>query len=99
MRIDLLYIFVFRITSRPSVALRFILWGASCFKALSCSLSRCFFIPFSIVINSFWEEGAGLCASHAFVCFERVSFCSFSPPLGVWGWLQFVIVALPGLSY
>ena len=36
---------------------------------------------------------------HLFVCFERVSFCHFSLPLGVEGWLRFVIVALPGLFY
>ena len=33
---------------------------------------------------------------HLFVCFVRVSLCHFSPPLGVGGWLRFVIVALPG---
>ena len=32
------------------------------------SLSSCFVIPFSIVISSLGEEGAGLCASRAFVC-------------------------------
>ena len=36
---------------------------------------------------------------HLFVCFVRVSFCHFSLLLGVGGWLQFVIVALPGLFY
>ena len=43
---------------------------------------------------------AGLRASHVFVCafvFARVCFCPFSLPLGVGGWLRFVIVALPGL--
>ena len=35
---------------------------------------------------------------HLFVCFVCVSFCHFSP-LGVGGWLRFVIVALPGLFY
>ena len=42
------------------VALWFILWGASCFKVFPCSLSSCFIIPFSIVITSLGEEGAGL---------------------------------------
>ena len=37
---------------------------------------------FSIVITSLAEEGAGLCASRAFVCFVRISFCPFSLPLG-----------------
>ena len=34
-----------------------------------------------------------------FVCFVCVSFYHFSFPLGVGGWLRFVIVALPGLFY
>ena len=36
---------------------------------------------------------------HLFVCFVRVSFCHFSLPLGVGGWLRFVTVALPGFFY
>ena len=38
---------------------------------------------------------------HLFVClfFARVSSCPLSLPLGVDGWLQFVIVAFPGLFY
>ena len=36
---------------------------------------------------------------HLFVCFARVGFVLFSLPLGVEGWLRFVIVALPGLFY
>ena len=51
------------------------------------------------MITSLGEEGDGLCASRAFVCFVRVSFCHFSLPLGVGGWLRFVIVALPGLFF
>ena len=35
---------------------------------------------------------------HLFVCFARFSFCPFSLPLGVGGWLRLVIVVLPGLS-
>ena len=86
------------------VALWFILRCASCFKDFPCSLSSCFFIPFSIVITSLGEEGAALCSSRAFVCFVHVSFFfffffPFSPPLGVGDWLRFVIVALPGLFY
>ena len=58
------------------MALWFILRGASCFKVFPCSLSSCFVIPFSIVITSLGEEGAGLIASRAFlVCFVRVIFC------------------------
>ena len=41
--------------------------GASCFKVLPYSLSSRSFTPFSIVITSLGEEGAGLCASCAFV--------------------------------
>ena len=36
---------------------------------------------------------------HLFVCFVRVIFCHFSLPLGVGGWLRFVIVALPEFFY
>ena len=36
---------------------------------------------------------------HLFVWFVRVSFYRFSLPLGVGGWLRFVIVAPPGLFY
>ena len=60
------------------VALWFILRSASCFKVVPCSLSSCFVIPFSIVITSLGEEGAGLCASRAFVClFCTCYFLSF----------------------
>ena len=67
------------------VTLWFVLRGASCFKVLPCSLSSWFFIPFSIVITSLGEEGAGLCAARAFVCFARVKYCPFFLPLGVGG--------------
>ena len=50
------------------MALWFILRDASCFKVVTCSFPSCFVIPFSIVIDSLGEEGAGLCASRAFVC-------------------------------
>ena len=36
---------------------------------------------------------------HLLVCFVCVGFCHFSLPLGVGGWLRFVIVALPELFY
>ena len=36
---------------------------------------------------------------HLFVCYVRVSFCHFSYPIGVGGWLQFLTVVLPGLFY
>ena len=35
---------------------------------------------------------------HLFVCFVCVGFCHFSLPLGVGGWLRFVIVALLDFS-
>ena len=47
--------------------------GRSYFKVFPCSLSLCFSIPFSILITSLREKGAGLCASRAFVCFVRLS--------------------------
>ena len=50
------------------VALWFILRGASCFKVFPCSLSSSFVIPFSILITSLGDEGAGLCDSRAFIC-------------------------------
>ena len=74
------------------VALCFILRDSSCFKVFPCSLSSCFVIPVST-----GEEGAGLCASRACVCFVRVSFCHFSLPPGVGGWLRYLIVAFPGI--
>ena len=43
-------------------------------------------------------EGTGLCASRAFALYLLV-FVIFSLPLGVDGWLRFVIVALPGLFF
>ena len=58
----------------------------------------CFF--FSVLITSLREEGAGLCASRTFVClFCACMFCPFSLPLGVEGWLRFVIVAYSGPFY
>ena len=36
---------------------------------------------------------------HLFVCFVRVGFFRSSLPLGVGGWLRFVVVALPELLY
>ena len=56
------------------VVVWFILLGVSCFKVFPLSLSSCFVSHFSIVIISLGEEGAGLCASRAFVCF----FCMYS---------------------
>ena len=51
-----------------------------------------------IMVTSLGEESAGLCASHGLIwSFARVNFCPFSLPLGVSGWLRFVIEALPGV--
>ena len=67
----------------------------------------CFFLLYLLTlgakqfITSLGEEGAGLCASRAFVCFlfffalKVLVFVLLL--LGVGGWLRFVIVALPGL--
>ena len=60
--------------------------------------SRCGIVASSL--PSLGEEGACVCASHAFVClFERVCFCPFSHILGIGDWLRFLIVALPGPFY
>ena len=82
------------------VALWFILRDATCFKFFPCSLSSCFFIPFSIVFTSLGKrELVCVLLVHLFVCFVRVNFCHFSFPFDFGGWLRFVIVALPGLFY
>ena len=71
-------------------------------NVLKCSRVLCprFSVCFSILITSLGEENAGLCASRTlFVCFVRVlSVCPFSLPLGVEGWLRFMIVAYLDLS-
>ena len=64
------------------------------YLVLFCS---CVFSPFSIAITSLEEEIANLSAFRTFVRFVLVWFCRFPLPLGVWGGLRFVIVALPGL--
>ena len=54
------------------------------------------------MITSLGKEGlVFVLLMHMFVCFVLVSFviCHFSLPLGVGGWLRFVIVAIPGLFY
>ena len=66
------------------------------------SLALCYFVlvifsPFSIVIILLGEERANLKAFRTFVRFAFVWFCLFPLPLGVWGGLRLVIVALPGL--
>ena len=66
------------------------------------SLALCYFILvffslFSIVITSLGEDRANLRAFLTFVQFAVVWFCLFPLPLGVWGGLQLVTVALPGL--
>ena len=68
-------------------------------KKYSRAICPRFSVCFSILITSLGEEGAGLCASSTFVCFARICFCHFSLPLGVEGWLQFVIVAYHGPLY
>ena len=57
----------------------FVCFDVSCLKVFPCSLSLCFVIPFSNVITSLGEEGAGLFASRALivVCFVRVRFFHF----------------------
>ena len=82
--------------------------GDSYFIVLQCSLSSCFFLPFSTVINLLGEEGAGLYASRSFVLYVLVSFFFFFffvfflflfLLVSAGGWLLFVIVALSGHFY
>ena len=42
-----------------------------------------FFSHFSIVITFLGEDRAGLCASRAFVCFQRVGLCLLHLSLGI----------------
>ena len=56
-----------------------------------------FLSPFSIAITSLGEERANLSAFRTFVRSVLVWICWFPLPLGVWEWVRFVIVALPGL--
>ena len=45
---------------------------------LPCSLSMCFFCPFSILITLLGEEGAGLCAYRDLVVsYAHVNLCHF----------------------
>ena len=63
-----------------------------------CHFVLVFFSPFSIAITSLGKERTSLSAFRTFVRFGLVWICRFPLPLGVWGGLRFVIVALPGLS-
>ena len=62
-----------------------------------CHFVLVFFSPFCIAITSLGEERANLSVFRTFVRFVLVWICRFPLPLGVWEWLRFVIVALPGL--
>ena len=79
------------------VALWFILRGDLLYVSM-CHFVLVFFSPFSIAITSLGEERANLSALRTVVRFVLVWICRFPLPLGVWEGLQFVIVALPGLS-
>ena len=72
------------------------------FNVLKSSRALCprFSVWFSILIAPLGgEEAVFVLLVHLFVCFARVCFCPFSLPLGVEGWLRFVIVAYPGPVY
>ena len=62
-----------------------------------CHFVLVFFSPFSIAVTSLGEERAYLSAFRTFGRFERVWFCLYPIPLGVWEGLRFAIVTLPGL--
>ena len=72
------------------VALWFILWG-DLFYVLPCVIMFLCFSVLTIV------ERAIPGVFRTFVRFALVWFCLFPLPLGVWDWLRFVLVALPGL--
>ena len=61
-----------------------------------CCFVLVFFGPCSVAITLLGEKRANLSAFRTFFFFRFafVWFCLF--PFGVWKWLQFVIVALPG---
>ena len=62
------------------------------------SLLSCFSVLFRIMIFYLGKtELVYILLIHVFVYFACVTLCLFSLPLGVMDWLQFVIVALPGL--
>ena len=63
-----------------------------------CHFVLVFFSPFSTVITSLGEERANLSVFCTFVRFVLVWTCRFPLLLDVWEELEFVIVALPGLS-
>ena len=79
------------------VVLWFLLHGIRIMSSFaSCSH---FSVPWSIAITVLNVERAGLYASRACVCLSCMRcFMSFSLPLGVFGWLRLVIVALLWLS-
>ena len=76
---------------------------------LPCSLSMCFFCPFSILIALFGGRGrfgwggvggASLCLSCICLLAVRALICAtFSVPPGVVGWLRLLLMALCGLFY
>ena len=76
------------------------LQGASCL-VLPCSLSSWFFS----ILLALWSLRLGkreliyVLQVHVFVYLARVIYCPFSLPLGVGGWLQLLIVVLPGVFY
>ena len=61
--------------------------------------SRALCPRFTVCFSTLGEEGASLVLLvHLFVCFCACMFLSFFLPLGVEGWLRFVIMAYPDLS-
>ena len=62
-----------------------------------CYFVLLFFSPFSIAITSLGEKRANLSVVRKFVRFLFVWFYRFPLSLGVWKWLRFLIVVLPGL--
>ena len=71
-------------------------YEAICFMSYLLLFCSCVFQSFSIAITLLGEERANLSAFRTFVRLELVWFCLSPLPPGVWEWLRFVIVALPG---
>ena len=68
------------------------------FYVLPCIiLLLCFSVLLALQLPRLGKKRASLGAFRTFVRFALVWFCLFPLPLGVWEWMRFVIVALPGL--
>ena len=79
------------------VALWFILRDDMFYVFPCVILFLCFSVLLALRLSRFGKTIANLSAFRTFVRFVLVWICRFSPPLGVWEGLRFVIVAFSGL--